>query len=386
MTDSAIAKAGLEPTRRIKVAYIIGALGVGGAERQLLKKMLLLRDRGIDLVLVALSSGGTLGEEFRRHGLRVIELSRTHSMEFGRIRKLAEILRTEAPDIVHGEQYQAGAYARIAGILARVPVRIHAIRSAYPKLRRRYRVAEALLKGFTDAYMVNAQAIKERTVAHHGIDPAKVHVIPNVFDPGDHAVRPAGEVRAALGLGDASPVIGIIASLDPEKNHGLFLAFAREVRERSPGARFLLIGDGARRPVVEAEIDRLGLSSSASLLGIRRDVPDILQVLDVSVNCSIREGLCNAIIESLAAGVPVLASRVGGNPELVREGRDGELFESGSLPSMLAAYEKLAANPARYRASIAQGRDAFLARFRGDTIADEMVDIYHACLRARATR
>jgi glycosyltransferase involved in cell wall biosynthesis len=366
---------------RLKVAYVIGALGIGGAERQLLKKMTLLRDQGLDLVVITLSAGGTLTDEFVQARLRVIQLPRTHSMEWSRIRRLIEVLRAEKPDVVHGEQYQAGAYARIAAVLAHVPIRIHAIRSAYPKLRWRYRAAESILKHFTDAYMVNAEAIKARTVAFHGIAPSRVHVIPNVFDPEERATRPVDEVRASLGLQPGDHTIGFVASLEPEKNHALFLEFASRVRARNPRAHFFIVGDGIRRPEVESRVKALDLEASVHLLGVRRDVPDLLQVFDVSVNCSFREGLCNALIESIAAGVPVLASRVGGNPEIVSAGHDGELFESNSLESMLSAYETLMRDLPRYRANIRGTNTAFLHRFSGDRVAQAMVEIYEACAR-----
>jgi len=368
------------PAPPLKVAYVIGELGVGGAERQLLKKMRLLKERGLEMIVIALSQGGTLAEDFRRGDFGIYQLPRAHSMEAGRIKRLMEIFRTERPHIVHAEQYVAGGYARVAALLTGVPVRVQAIRSAYPRIRARYRISEAILARFTDAYVVNAEAIKRRTVDTHGVDPAEVHVVLNVFDAAEASTRPRDEVRAELGLTDGELAVGIVASLEPEKNHPLFLRFARRVCDVRDDVRFFLIGDGKGRPAIEATRSELGLDDRVSLLGMRCDVPDLLGAIDVSVNCSIREGLCNAILESIAGGVPVLASAVGGTPEIVDDGRHGELFPSNDVDAMVAAFDRLAADLPGYRDRIREDHATFLDRFSGPRIAREMDAIYRDCV------
>ncbi len=375
----------MPPSSQVKIAFVIGALGVGGAERQLLKKIVLLKELGLDVFLVTLAEGGRLTDDYRRAGCRLYELPREHSFELRRVRRLAEILRAEKPDVVHGEQYNPGAYARLAGWMTGVPVKVHAIRSAYPRIRKRYRIAEFFLRRITDAYMVNASAIKERTIAIHGIAPERIHVILNVYDAdaSNTPARTPGEVRRELSLPDDAPVIGIVASLEPEKNHALFVEFAARLHRDRPDVRFLVIGDGPRRAATDARVHELGLGDVIHFLGTRRDVPDLLQVLDVSVNCSVREGLCNAIIESIAAGVPVLASRVGGTPEIVTEGVQGELFTSNDVDGMLASFATLAGDLDGYRARSAGARAAFLSNLEGKRIARQMRDIYLDCLERR---
>jgi glycosyltransferase involved in cell wall biosynthesis len=367
----------------LKVAYVIGELGVGGAERQLLKKMRLLKARGLDLVVISLSEGGTLAEDFRRGDFTIYQLPRSHSMELSRIRRLAAIFRRERPHVVHAEQYVAGWYARIAALLTGVPVRVQAIRSAYPRIRRRYRLSEAILTRFTDAYVVNAEAIKRRTVDVHGVAPSRVHVVLNVFDPADTATRSRDQVRAELNVGSNQLAVGIVASLEPEKNHPLFLRFARQLLDAGHDARFYVIGDGKGRHELESTIAREGLGDRVTLLGMRRDVPELLEALDVSVNCSTREGLCNALLESIAAGIPVLASEVGGTPEIIESGRHGELFPSDDLDGMVGAFERLTRDLPAYRARIAEDHVTFLDRFSGPRIAREMDAIYRDCVEAR---
>lgn len=358
-------------TDRLRVGYVLGNLVIGGAERQVLTRIVGLQDLGVDVFVVSLSRAGSLAPEYRRRGVRTYEIARSRSVEPRRLRELVRILRAERPHIVQGEQYDAGAYARIAAILAGVPIRILAVRSAYPALRARYRCLESVLKRFTNAYLVNAQAIKERTLAFHGVAPERVHVIYNAHDPAKVPTRRRDEVRRDLGLGEDALAIGILATFSPEKNHALFLEFAHRVIPRHPNARFLLIGDGSERPIIESAIGRLGIGDRLRLLGMRTDAPDLLAALDVSVNTSVREGLNNALLESIAVGVPCLASRVGGTPELVTPGVHGELFDLGSLDDMVAKFEKMVGRLDEYRRSIREGHDEFLLRFDRGRIIDQ---------------
>ncbi len=368
---------------KLRLGFVIGHLGVGGAERQILKKIRLLRDYGVDLFVVTLSSGGELSETFTREGIRLYQIPRGHSLEFTRIWKIVRIFRKEKPLIVHGELYDSGAYARIGSWLARVPIRIQAFRSTYPRLRLKYRVSEALLRWITDAYIVNAHAIKIRTVQLHNVKPTKIHVVANIYDPSERPQRRPEEVRRELGLNSAELGVGLIASFSKEKNHLLFLSFARRVLDKGIRARFLLIGDGPERPSITAEIDRLGLSDHVLALGIRHDIPDLLQILDLTVNTSVREGLNNAILESIGAGVPVLGSRVGGTPELVLGGVNGETFEPGSLDDMMEKFETMIGALGAYRSRMQEARGSFLNRFDEKRLTEQTYEIYLKCLTDR---
>lgn len=367
----------------MKIAYVLGELGVGGAERQLLRKLELFRDRGVELVVVALATGGTLAYAYEARGFTVHQLPRHGSRDLSRVHRLVGILRRERPQIVQGEQYDAGAYARLAGILAGVPVRVLAVRSAYPRLRRRYLWTEEILKRFTDAYIVNAEAIKHRTVGFHRVDPARVHVHYNVFDDRVRATRSREEVRAELGLTARDVVIGHIASFSREKNHELCLEMAHALMQQRDDLHLLLVGDGKERRRIEATIDRLGLRERVTLLGMRPDVPDLLAAIDVSVNTSIREGLCNALLESLAAGVPVLATRVGGTPELVAEGRHGALFSSGNVDEAVAAATRLLDDLDAFTARVRADRREILAPFDESVITDALIATYRDILTGR---
>lgn len=367
----------MQPTDPVlKVAYVIGQLGLGGSERQLFKKMVHLRDLGLEMVVIAMAEGGELEADFERENFTVYRLRRSHNLEIRRVFQLASILRKERPHIVHGDQYGAGGYARVAGILAGVPYSVLEILSSYPVVRRRYRWAETFLGPRTTAYLVNAEAVKRRTIEHHGMAADKVHVILNVYDPPRTESRSREEMRRELRISEQTLVVGIVASFDAEKNHSLFLRFAREVLQHRTDIVFLCIGDGSERADREAEAAEYGITQYVRFLGMRRDVNDLLGVLDVSVNCSIREGLCNAIIESIAAGIPILASQVGGTPEIVEDRRHGILFASGNVTEMTNGFLEMTEDLPAYRARIAAYLPSFLSSLSADRIAPQQYEFY----------
>jgi glycosyltransferase involved in cell wall biosynthesis len=140
-------------------------------------------------------------------------------------------------------------------------------------------------------------------------------------------------------------VAGIVAALRPEKNHELFLRAAARVREVIPEARFLLIGDGPRRAMLETLAGELGLADSVLFLGTRSDIPDLLALLDVHVLTSHMEANPVSILEAMACGKPIVAPRVGSIPETVLEGQHGLLADAGDEPGLAAAVIELLHNP-----------------------------------------
>jgi glycosyltransferase involved in cell wall biosynthesis len=152
-------------------------------------------------------------------------------------------------------------------------------------------------------------------------------------------------VRAELGCEPGTPLAGMLACLKPQKAPVDFVRVASRVVERVPNARFFIAGDGVLRPEVEAEIARCGLEGRFFLLGWRRDVRALLAASDVMVLTSLHEGLPRALIQALAAGRPIVASRVDGVPEAVEEGRNGHVLEPGDVAGFAERLTSVMSNP-----------------------------------------
>ena len=205
-----------------------------------------------------------------------------------------------------------------------------------PRLRRCiFQALEARTAPLTTRFLAVSRANLEAGVRAGIFPPDKVKLVRSgvVLSAFQNGAAP-GSLRADLGIPPKAPVAGMVACLKPQKAPVDFVAAAGWVSRRVPEAHFLLVGDGILREAVEGEVERLGLSSRFHLLGWRRDIPVIFKNLDLVVLTSIWEGLPRVVPEAMAAGLPVLATRVDGTPEAVREGETGFLVEPHDIETL----------------------------------------------------
>lgn len=226
-----------------------------------------------------------------------------------------------------------------------------------------------------DRVVCNSRAAAER-LQQAGIRSAKLEVIPNGLP--DKLFAPA---EPALPRDPKVVRIGMISRMNHQvKQHDMFLRVAARLARRIPQARFVLIGDGPLRPALEALVAQLELSDRVIFLGDRRDIPAVFASLDVSVMPSSSESLSNVIMESMAAGVPVVASNVGGNPELVENGKSGLLLPPGDEGQFAAALETLLARPDLRKQFGAAARERALAEYTIPRVRDRYQDLYRSLL------
>jgi L-malate glycosyltransferase len=249
--------------------------------------------------------------------------------------RLSRHLRLCKIALAHAFDFYTNLTVVPAARLARVPVVIGSQRQLGDLLTRAKARAQLELLRCCDAVVCNSQAAAERLI-RRGLTDTRVVVIPNGV-PAEVFVEAAPALPRRPGL----LRVGMIARMNsPAKNHRLVIHSAARLRARLPGVEFVLIGDGPLRPELEREAESLGLRDRVRFLGERRDIPAILASLDLSVLPSTSESLSNSILESMAAGVPTVASDVGGNPELVTEQR-GILVPVNDEEALAAAMERL---------------------------------------------
>lgn len=261
--------------------------------------------------------------------------------------RLVRLMRDFRPQIVHTHTAKAGAVGRIAARLAGVPVVAHTFHghvfSGYfsPFKTRLAILAERQLARMSDRLITVSDRLREE-IAAYGVAPhARIEVIPLGLDLGPFAASAGrrGAFRAALGFAPDESLIGCVGRLVPIKNHRLLLHAARELRAAYAGrrAKFVIVGDGELRASLEAEARALGLNGDVIFTGWRRDLPAVYADLDLLVNTSRNEGTPVAVIEAMAAGVPVVATNVGGVPDLIIHGVTGTLVPSGDADALARA-------------------------------------------------
>lgn len=244
--------------------------------------------------------------------------------------KLYRLIRRERPHIVHTHTAKAGFLGRLAARLAGVPVVVHTyhghvLHGYYSPLKTWFlRRMERALGYLTDRLIAVSEQVKCELVTYGVAPPDKITVIPLGIDlePFLNAQTHRGEFRHEIGVDNEARLVGIVGRIFPIKNHRLFLDAAARVATKEPAAYFVIVGDGLLRPDMEHYARLLGIADRVIFTGWRRDLPRIYADLDVLVVSSDNEGTPVSAIEAMASGVPIVATRVGGVPDVI-DGKTG---------------------------------------------------------------
>lgn len=312
--------------------------GLGGQEVRTLNEARWTVERGWR-VLLACQPDGRLLERARAAGLETAPLRMAGAFDPRALARLVRLIRRERVSLVHTHSSVDAWLGGMAARLCRVPV----VRTRHVSIAIR-RGPNPVYRWLADRVITSGEAIR-RMVMEVGVPPERVVAIPagvnlEAFPFGVRAPETARE----LGLG--SPVIGSVAMFRGSKGHPELLRAFAMVRAKRPGASLLLVGDGIRRAWVQQLARDAKLSDAVVFTGFRPDVPALLGTMDCFVLASTRtEGVPQALLQAFASGVPVVATRIGGIPEVVKDGETGLLVASESPPALAAAIERVLDDP-----------------------------------------
>jgi glycosyltransferase involved in cell wall biosynthesis len=383
--------------RPIRVMRIIARLNVGGPAIH----VVLLTDRlgppDFESTLVCGQIGphegdmAYLAEQRGIHPVYIPELGRELSpvRDLATLFKLWRLMRQLRPDVVHTHTAKAGFVGRVAAWLARVPVRVHTFHGHVlhgyfgPAKTRLFLWLERLTARLTDRLITISPGLKDELAGVYHVAPAKKFTVVPLGLELTPIPRHQGTFRAQCGISPDAPLIGIVGRLVPIKNHDLFLAMAVRVRQQRPGARFVVVGDGECRLAIETQAEALGLREAVTFTGFLRDLWPVYSDLDVLVISSRNEGTPVSVIEALAAGVPVVATAVGGVPDVLRGGEYGRLVPPDDPGALAAAVCDALAESSGNQAT---SRDVIIAQYDINRLADDLAVLYHALLTAKHER
>jgi glycosyltransferase involved in cell wall biosynthesis len=362
---------------RPRILFLVTLAETGGAQTYVASLLAPLAD-GFD-VAVAAHGDGPLRDAARAAGARFIPLRHVRRpLRLWRdvlgLLELLALLHRERPHIVHVNSAKAGALGRLAAWLARVPIRIYtvhgwAFRAHGGPASVLYRWAERSLRPLTTVTICVAESERRAGLAAHTCDERTTVVIRNGVDPA--GVQAAGARSGRLRL-------VTVGRLQAPKDAVTLIRALAALRERPFEA--LLVGDGPDRPAVEEEIRLLGLEPAVELAGERNDVPELLATADLFVLSSHSEGLPLSILEAMAAGLPVVASNVGGVPEAVVDGDTGLLVPPSDPQSLAAAIDRLLGDPALRRRLGQAGRTRIAEHFDLAAVHQAHLDLYRRVL------
>ena len=382
--------------RKPTICQLLFSLDVGGAE--VLAAALARRlAHAYTFSFVCLGELGTLGEQLRGEGFAVHSLEKRPGVDCRCVLRLARLLRREQIDLLHAHQYPGFFYGIAARLLCRRPPLLFTEHGRHhpDHPRRKRMILNRMLLERRDVVVAVGAAVRQALVDNEGFPAKRVRIIYNgvplrvVPEPG--LVRL--EVRRELGLASTDLVLLFVARLDSVKDHATAIRAFRQVLQRRDDVRLVIVGDGPERPAIEALVRDHGLAGRVHLLGLRRDVPRLLAAGDGLLLTSVSEGIPLSVIEAMGAGLPVVATSVGGLPEVVSDGVTGLLAPAGDDVRLADRILTLCADPARARHMGEQGRARALQHFSDegmhaayDSLYREMLAGKKAARRGRSAR
>jgi glycosyltransferase involved in cell wall biosynthesis len=304
---------------------------------------------------VSICDLGDLSHKFREMaetgGVRVFSVPQGGMLDLGCLFGLSRLIGRFKPHIVNTFLFTSDLYGRIAAVARGVPVIISSLRNVDVWKKGHHRLLDRILAKKTASFTANADAVRQHLAATLNVDQGKVAVIYNGVDARrfSHVEPPTG-LREQLRIGRDKKVLLTIARFVPQKDHRTLIEAAGLVLQKRSDVLFLLISEsGNLGDVLTGTIGRAGLMDYFRIFGFQEKIEDFYHVADVSVLTSLYEGCSNFILESMACGLPIVATRVGGNPELIQDGGTGFLVSPKSPRETAEKILHLLDNPSHAR-------------------------------------
>jgi glycosyltransferase involved in cell wall biosynthesis len=333
--------------RRIRVVHVLDNLNTGGTELNAVRTAERLDRSRFEVSFLCIQANGPLRARLDAAGIPVGEIPITSLMSASALRRASEIrrmVREEGIDVVHAHDPYANALAAPAVRLAGKGAVIASHRWWRDVHRPRVRLANRLAYRFAHRVLANSPAIGELVVRNEGVSRERLVVIPNFVD--ENAFRPLSDSRRAalrqqVGLAAGDVAIGVAANLYPVKNHEMLLRAAARLAGSWPAVKFVIVGEGREKDRLKKLAHDLEIADRVLLPGRIEHEPGLPGIFEIATLTSREEGFPNWVVEAMAAGRPVVATRVGGVPDAVVQGETGILVEPGDDEGLAQGLDRL---------------------------------------------
>ena len=370
-------------SERLSVLQFLTLFGIGGTERQVLNLVQGLDTSRFGVEVACLKRWGALLPEMEATGVPITEYKTTslynHTAVWNQVRFLKH-LRKRHIEIVHTYGFHSNVFAIPAARLAGAAVVVASIRDTGEHLTPMQRRVEKLFCRMADCVVTNAEAVRKR-LTDEGYAAEKIVVIHNGIELTRYARKPAESgLHRELGVPSNTPLVAVFARLNELKGIEYFLRAVAGLIHRFKHVRFLVVGDGSSRLELEKYAQQLGLTKHVVFLGFRLDVPTLLSEISVSVLPTLSEGLSNSLLEAMAASVPVVATRVGGNSEVVQGGITGLLVPPRDSEALGRAIAQFLDQPSLGTKFGLAGRERVTKRFALDQMTRATERLYEGLI------
>lgn len=374
-----------------RVILLTDADVFAGTERHMLDLARGLRAAGAAVTL-ACPSPSALEDAAGKEGLPFLAIQKRGLVDRAAVRTLVGLLRSGDADVVHTHNGRTALSAALAvrrAGLGRCVMTQHFLHPNHATQRGPKALLSGLAHGWVTRQMSGVIAISEAVraamLARREVPGGKITVIPNGIAAPDAGLPEAGgEIRRSLGIAPDAPLLVCAARLEAEKDLASLVAAMSAVRDALPAARCLIAGDGSLRPALEQQVQRLGLTDAVHLLGFRSDALALIAAADLFVLPSLAEPFGLALLEAMALGKPVVATRAGGPLEIVEDGETGLLVPPSSPDDLATGIARLLSDPATARRLGENGRARFADRFTSDRMARATLAVYQKAVSQQA--
>ncbi|MFL5665460.1 MAG: glycosyltransferase family 4 protein [Ktedonobacteraceae bacterium] len=368
-----------QPLPPLRLLFVADSLNMGGAERHVVDLASTLVQQG-HTVTLACSIDGALAYQAEQARVTVLPLMQhlvKRRLSPTLVWKLTKLIHQGQFDLVHAHMYASVVASACATLATGLPLVVTEHSQATWRSHRGRLLSRWSYRRAGHIIAVS-QEIRRRLIEQDGVASERVSVVMNALSP---LLELSSSSRADLpaGIGNA-PLVGVVARLQAEKGVVYFLEAAAHILRILPHIHFLIIGDGPLRKELQAYAEQLGVQKRVHFLGFRLDARALIAALDVLVIPSLSEGTPLVTLEAFSAGVPVVASAVGGIPEQVRHQCEGLLVPAGNAPVLAEAVLHLLQNPGRMQQMGEAGRQRALSQFRFSTMVRETENIYRKVL------
>lgn len=323
----------------LQITHVISSLAIGGAQQLLFDLSLEMTARGHDVRVIGLR-GGAMAEEFRSQRIPVDELALQGMVGLPTFLQLTARLRRQRPDIVHTHLGRADNYGRMAARIARVPVIVSTVHNVEAWKSRFFLL---WIDAWTSIFAHRLVACSGRVAEHLRelkVPMEKVVVVKNGICLRHWTEKPdlaaVGGIRRELGAGQNEFVVGVIGRLETQKGHSYLFQAIAALKDEIPDLKLWVIGEGSLRESLERLAGELGLSAKITFAGVRRDMRLVYAALDLVVMPSLWEGLPITLLEAMACRRPIVATTVGGIPEVIAHEKSGLLVPPRDVPALAA--------------------------------------------------
>ena len=366
----------------IKVMHILHTLGTAGLQKGVVNIANQLNSNGFEISICCLEQSGVF-EERLNSGAKVFVMNKQPGIDYVLPMRLARLFRSEGTMIVHTHNFATYLYGALGAGFALSPKVIHGEHGSLlqpPDGQPRHLVIRRYLSCITAAFHTVSADMRNALIRMTGIEPSKIVTILNGIDLAKFRKTPGSITRMLLGIQPEELVIGTVGRLAQVKNYELLIQAISEASHAGVHPRLLFVGDGPSRSRLESLTEQHHLEKQVLFLGDRSDVPELLNIMDIFVLPSFSEGLSNSIMEAMAVGIPVIASDVGGNPELVSHGETGFLFPSCDATALTQQILELVEDSEKRHKMGALGQKRMEELFTLDKMIQNYARLYRSVL------